>query len=67
MSDQFRLDENEVKKWLENMAIFFAPAALVFLMSVQSGKSVEESLIVLKLWGINTAIDILRKFINKKS
>ena len=63
MSERFTLNTDDVKKWAKNAVIFSAPALLVFLLSIQEGRSIEESLIVLKLWALNTAIDILRKFI----
>lgn len=62
---RFTLTRAYTERWLYNTAIFFAPAALLFLMAIQSGKSLSEALIVIELWGINTAIDIIRKFIAK--
>jgi len=62
-SGRFELSEIDWQKWLKNTAIFLAPAMLMFLVSIESGKSVEESLLAIKVWGLNCAIDIVRKFI----
>lgn len=66
VSKRFTLNKEELLKWLKNAAIFLAPAALVFLISIQAGKGWQESLNVVYLWAINTAIDFLRKFIAGK-
>lgn len=63
MSKRFTLNGEDWKKWAKNTAIFLAPAVLVFLVSIQQGKTMEEGLIILKLWALNTAIDLVRKFI----
>ena len=62
-SAKFTLNETDVQKWLKNSAIFFAPFLLVFLLSVQGGTPVREALNVVYLYGLNTGIDLLRKFI----
>ncbi len=64
ISPRFSLNEEDVKKWMKNTVLFFAPAALLVLLALQAGKPMEEVLVILKLWGINTAIDILRKFLD---
>ena len=65
-SERFTLNREDVKKWLKNASIFFAPAALIFLINIQAGKSIKESLIALQVWGLSTMIDLLRKFIAGK-
>lgn len=62
MSEKFSLNKEDIVKVLKNAAIFLAPALLVFLLAVQSGVSVKEALNLVYLWGLNTAIDLLRKF-----
>lgn len=63
MTERFVLNKEDLKKWLINTAIFLAPAGLLFLLSVQTGRSLEESLVVIELWLLNTAIDLTKKFI----
>lgn len=58
-----RLQNLDWVSWLKNAALFLAPAALLFLLSVQGGSSVEQALVYVKLWLLNTAIDVIRKFI----
>ena len=64
-SSKYRLDVNDLKKWGYNTLVFLAPAMVVFLTAIQSGKSAEESAYVLYLWGLNTAIDLLKKFVKE--
>lgn len=62
-SNSFRISKEEFWKWAHNTLIFFAPALLVFLMKIQMGGTVQEALLALEIWGINVAIDFLRKYI----
>lgn len=62
-SKRFSLNKEDVEKWLNNAIVFLAPALLVFLTAIQAGRTVEESLNVLYLWGLNVVIDLLKKFI----
>ena len=64
-SKKFSLNKEEILKWLKNTLTFLAPALLVFLTVIQSGGTMNEALISLYLWGLNTAIDLLKKFIQK--
>ena len=66
MKKRFTLDEEQTRKWLKNAAIFLAPAVLVFLVEIQMGKPLNEALVAIQVWALNTAIDILRKFIAEK-
>ena len=63
-SPRFTLNQEDMKKWGKNALIFFAPAMILFLTSIQSGKTYEESLDLIYLWGIGVAIDLLRKFVS---
>jgi hypothetical protein len=62
-SPRFSLSINDMDKSMKNAVIFFAPAALLFLMSLQSGNTWNESIDILLLWIINTGVDLTRKFI----
>lgn len=66
MSTQFSLNKADILKWGENTAIFLAPALLVFLITLQTGGSLESAANVLYLWFLNTCIDLLKKFIAGK-
>ena len=66
MSKRFELNSADIKKWLTNAAIFFAPALLVFLMAIQSGTAPKEALYLVYLWLLNSSIDLLRKFVAGK-
>lgn len=50
------------KKWGKNTALFLAPAMIVFLSVLQADGTLDEAMVALKLWGLNVAIDLLRKF-----
>lgn len=62
-SQRFSLNSQDVKRVAKNALTFLAPALLVYLVQLQSGHSPKEAVSVLYLWGLNTAIDLLRKFI----
>lgn len=51
------------KKWLRNAAIFLAPAFLLALTALQQDASVDEVLWIVRLWLLNTLVDLTRKFI----
>lgn len=63
-SQRFTLNSTDIKKWLKNTAIFFAPAALIFLLNIQSGMPVRDAIVSLQVWALSTAIDIVRKYID---
>lgn len=62
-SKRFTLNSQDLRKVAKNALTFLAPALLVFLVEIQAGHSPKEAVSVLYLWGLNTAIDLLRKFI----
>ena len=62
-STRFTLNKEDVMAWAKNSAIFFAPFALVFLLAIQQGSDLKDALNILKLYGLNVLIDLLRKFI----
>ncbi|MBU6501189.1 MAG: hypothetical protein KGI72_05180 [Patescibacteria group bacterium] len=63
-SPRFTLSKEDIIKWLHNAVIFLAPAALVFLVALRNTGSSHQAFIVLYMWALNTAIDLLRKFID---
>jgi hypothetical protein len=63
MSERFSLNKEDVKKWLKNAALFFAPALLVFLIAIEAGTPREEALYLVYLWALNVLIDLTRKFL----
>ena len=65
-SDRFSLNGADVEKWAHNALKFFAPAFIVYLTVIKTGGSQEEALIALKLWGLNTGVDLLSKFLAEK-
>jgi len=62
-SKRFELNKEDIKRWMFNTALFFAPAFLIFLTSIQAWNDWKTSLIAIYVWGLNTAIDITRKFL----
>lgn len=66
-SNRFTLSKEDIIAWLKNSAIFFAPFALVFLLALQQGSDLKDALNILKLYGLNVVIDILRKFVGGTS
>lgn len=66
MSERFSLNKEDILKVLKNAGIFLAPALLIFLVQIQAGVSIKESLYAVYLWLLNTVIDLLRKFIASK-
>jgi len=66
MSKRFQLNSADIKKWLTNAAIFFAPALLLFLTSIQAGTPYEQAIYLVYLWLLNSSIDLLRKFVASK-
>ncbi|MBU1142015.1 MAG: hypothetical protein KKH92_00050, partial [Firmicutes bacterium] len=48
-------------KWGKNTLIFAAPALVIFLTAIQQGVPVNQALYSVYLWGLNVAIDALKK------
>lgn len=61
---RFTLDQADLKKWLTNALTFSAPAILIFLLAIQSGSSLQDAAVAIKLWLLNVLIDITKKFIS---
>lgn len=55
------MNRNDWQQFGKNALIFAAPALLVFLLQIQAGSSLSEAFIAFKLWGLNIAVDFLRK------
>lgn len=64
-SERFTLNKEDLNKWIHNSLVFLAPAMLLLLTEIQLGKSLDEALVAIKLWALNTAVDLLKKFIAK--
>lgn len=62
-SGMFELKREDVKKILNNAAIFFAPALLVFLLALRAGVPIEQAAIAVGLWVFDVVIDLVRKYI----
>jgi len=52
-------------KWCQNTLLFAAPALIIFLTAVQQGVQVKQALYLVYLWGLNVAIDALKKITTK--
>jgi len=65
-SKRFSLNKKDVKKWAKNTLTFLAPALIIFLTAIQSGVPIKEALYSIYLWGLNVAIDLLKKFVASK-
>ena len=63
ISSNYQLIKNDIKRWGKNTLTFLAPTLLVFLIAIQSGVPVKDALVTVYLWGLNVAIDLLRKYI----
>lgn len=48
-------------KWLNNSLVFSAPAIIVFLTALQSGKPMKEAVYVFYVYGLGILIDALKK------
>lgn len=60
---KYTLSSQDYNRIGRNALIFSAPAILLILVGLQAGQSPKELLNVVYLWGINTLIDLTRKFI----
>mgnify|MGYP000875059822 CR=1 FL=1 len=62
-SPTYKLIRADFRRWLKNTAIFFAPAFLIFLQQLQSGATIAQASIALKVWALSTLMDLTRKFL----
>lgn len=65
-SEKFSLNDEDFKKVVKNAIIFLAPALIVFLTAIQSGVDFKTAMGAVYLWGLNTSIDLLRKFVQER-
>lgn len=63
ISKQNKLISQDMVRWAKNTLIFFAPALIIFLSAIQTGTPVKEAAYLIYLWGVNVAIDLLKKFV----
>lgn len=66
ISKKFTLNSEDAQKIYKNALTFLLPALLVFLVQIQAGVEVKQALYAVYLWGLNTTIDLIRKFIEGK-
>lgn len=66
-SPRFHIGRDDVNKWLKNTALFLAPALILFLTQMQQGVPYQDAIKVLYLWGINTLIDLTRKWLTENT
>lgn len=62
-SKRWHLNEVDLQKWGKNVAIFFAPMALLVLIALQQNSTLDEILWIVRLWLLNSMVDLTRKFI----
>jgi len=65
-SKRFTFNKEELLKVGKNALIFSAPALIIFLTAIQGGVPIKDALYSVYLWGLNTLIDLLRKFTEGK-
>ena len=63
MSKRFTLNKEDLLKWGKNALIFLAPVLIIFLTAIQNGADIKDALYLVYLWGLNVAVDLLRKFV----
>jgi hypothetical protein len=56
----------DLKKWGKNALIFLAPVLIIFLTAIKSGVDLKDALYLVYLWGLNVAVDFLRKLESSK-
>lgn len=66
-SSRLELDREDMRKIVRNALIFAAPALLVFLSEIQTGRTPDQAFVAFKVWLLNTAVDMLRKFMADNS
>lgn len=66
VSKRFTLNEEELAKVATNAVIFFAPAALAFLSTLQATGSFRMSFVAFYTWTLMTVTDFVRKFVEGK-
>lgn len=64
-SDAYELIKQDIQKWARNQVIFFLPALLVFLLSIQKGESLEVAFNAVYVWVLGAIIDLVRKYIGE--
>lgn len=63
---RWSIQKTDEQKWLKNTVIFFAPALIMFLTALANGVPLRQAAYALYLWGLNAAIDLLRKYSSQK-
>lgn len=65
MSNRWTVNWDDVRNIARNALIFLAPVLILVLEAVRQGKGWDEIVIIFQLWGMNVALDFLRKFVAK--
>lgn len=65
-SQKLDLNKTDLKKIGTDAMYFLAPAALLFVLTYQSTNNFKMASVALWAWLLNTAANMLRKFINGK-
>lgn len=66
-SGEFELIYQDIKKAIFNAFVFGSPLLLLVLIELQKGNSFEEIKLLVIAWGLQTAIDLVKKFIQVNS
>ncbi len=65
VSGKFEIIYQDIKKALTNSAIFAAPLLLVGLLALQSGKTLDEVMVLVYGAGLQLLIDLTLKYIKE--
>lgn len=66
VSPSGKLNVEDLKRWGMNALIFLAPVIIIFLTAIKSGVNFKDALYLVYLWGLNVAVDFLRKLESSK-
>lgn len=67
ISERFQIKSDDLKKFIRNQVIFFAPVIFVALASLKDLVPAEWEWAAITLWALNALIDLFRKWINKNT
>ena len=66
-SPKWKLNKEDVNKWLRNAAIFFSLGVVLFLTQLQNGATMEQAINVFYYWFLSALIDLIRKWASEKT
>lgn len=64
-SKRFTVNWLDVQNILRNALIFLAPVLILVLEALRQGRGWDEIVVIFQLWGMNVALDFLRKFASR--